>query len=160
MSHRAQTLARRFELANERFVAVVNGLSPEQWRHVCADDGRSVAALAHHVAEMYAMEAAAFAAIAAGRPLPPIERDAHDRANLARAERDVGCSQQDVATLATGNAAAAAAIVGGLTDEELSLSGVFAAWMPALAADEWIERVLIGHVERHLATIEAAVALA
>ena len=27
-------------------------------------------------------------------------------------------------------------------------------------ADEWIERVLIGHVERHLATIEAAVALA
>ena len=156
MSEHAAALAGQFELANEQFIATIVGLSDAQWGRPCPDDGRSVAEVAHHIVDGYTMETSAFAAIAAGQPPPPLVREDHDRANAQRAARVAGCTQDEVVALARREAAAAAAFVRSLTDDQLAREGAYVDWAPPMSVAQWVERVLVGHVQVHLAGIRAA----
>lgn len=64
----------------------------------------------------------------------------------------------DALALLRANAAAAAAEARGFTPEHLRRSGRYIAELPAWTLDEWLERMLIGHVTGRLRSIRAAVA--
>lgn len=156
MSERARELADRFLEASEAFAAEVERLSPAQWRAFCPGEGRTAAALARHVAWGYEVEIEAFRAMAEGRPVPTWTAEALDRANAEAGQMDAACDQAETIALLRRHAAAAAAVVRGLTDARLARGGVYVEGFPSETVEVWIAEVLIGHPGMHLPAIRAA----
>ena len=159
MSERARELADRFERVAEAFAAEVERFPPERWRAFAPEEGRTVAALAHHVAWAYEVEIAAFRAMAEGRPVPSWSKESLARANAEAGRANAACDQAETVGLLRRNATAAAAVVRGLTDEQLARTGVYEEGAPAETVELWVAEVLIGHPGVHLPAIRAAVPL-
>ncbi|HUZ00810.1 MAG TPA: DinB family protein [Thermomicrobiaceae bacterium] len=156
MSARARELAERFEQASESFAAAVERLSDEEWHTRCPGEERTVAALAHHVAWGYAVEARAFRAIALGEPVEGWTRAGLDRVNADQGQEYAQCDRAETVALLRRQAASAADFVRALTDEQLDRSGVYLEGVTARTVEQWIARVLIGHPGAHLASIWTA----
>lgn len=158
MTGRAAALAERFEQAAAEFAAAVEGLSDEQWRLFCPDEGRSVGVVARHVAAAIPFEMAIFREIAAGRQPATITWSELDAMNADDAAAWAGCAQNETLALLRDHAAAAAAELRGWDDTQLARTGKYieearAPW----TVERWIERVLIGHIRGHLQSIRAVV---
>jgi uncharacterized damage-inducible protein DinB len=154
---RVEALARRLEQANAELIGVVASCPDDRWRARCEDGGRTVNVVAHHVATGHVAIAEWVQSLAAGQPVS-VAADTIHAANDAHAIANAGVSRDDVLTLLQANGPAAAAIVRGLTDEQLERSaplGIFGG--KETSAGELAERVLIGHVHAHLRDIRAAV---
>jgi hypothetical protein len=76
--------------------------------------------------------------------------------NAKHAKEYAGCSKAEVLEQLRTKGTEAAAMVRGLSDEQLDRSAVALQGMPAVSAAQMIERVLIGHVRSHLASIAGA----
>ena len=159
MSERARALAEQFERAVAEFSGVVEGLSDEQWRTLCASEERAVGVLARHVAVAIPFEMVVFREIAAGRQPTTITRAHLAEMNAEDAELWAECTKDETLALLRGNAAVAAAEVRRLSDEQLTREGKYVEEIPgAWTVDQWIERILISHVSGHLECILAALA--
>jgi hypothetical protein len=156
MSARARELADRFQQVSEAFADEVARLSPLQWRAFSPEEGRTVAALAHHVAWAYEAEIEAFRAMAEGRAVPSWTEESLDQANVEAGQAFAACDQVETIELLRANATLAAAVVRELTDEQLARTGVYIEGEPAERVEVWIEDVLIGHPGMHLPAIRAA----
>jgi hypothetical protein len=156
MSARAHALADRFQQVAEAFALEVERLSPQQWQASCPEEGRTVAALAHHVAWAYMVEMEAFLAMAEARPARSWSKEALARANAELGDIHAACNQVETVQLLRRNAAEAAARVRQLTDAHLACTGIYEEEAPAETVDVWIDEVLIGHPGRHLPAIRAA----
>jgi uncharacterized damage-inducible protein DinB len=159
MSDRAESLARRFEQANDEFVAVAARLADDQWHTLCSTEQSTVAALAHHVAVAYPFQIRAFAAIANGAPGDPLTWDWLANVNAAAAAANAACDRAGTVGVLRDNAARAAAAVRTFDDVQLSRTGRYIDGLPALTIDQWLRHVLIGHITSHLASIRAALDL-
>ena len=156
MSARARELADRFQQVSDAFADEVELLSPSQWRAFSPEEGRTVAALVHHVAWAYEAEIEAFRAMAEGRPVPSWTEESLDEANAEAGRAFAACDQAETVALLRANATTAAAVVRGLTDEQLARTGVYIEGEPAEGVEVWIEEVLIEHPGMHLPAIRAA----
>ena len=112
--------------------------------------------MAHHVAWAYEAEIEAFRAMAEGRPVPSWTEESLDQANAEAGRTHAVCDQAETIALLRRNAAAAAAVVQELTDEQLARSGVYIEGEPAERVGVWIEDVLIGHPGMHLPAMRVA----
>ena len=157
MSQRAGALADQFAQVSEAFAAEMERLSPEQWRAFSAEEGRTVAALARHVAWAYEFEMDVFAAIAAGRRYQTSTHESIAAINAADGEAYAECDQAETVALLRRNSGMVAAAIRALTDQQLARTGVFLEELPAASVDGWIELVLIGHPQWHLESIRAAI---
>lgn len=156
MADRSRVLGEQFEQAVSEFIDTVEGLSEEQWRTLCPNEERSIGVLTRHVASGIGFEMDVFREIADGVQPDTISRSelAEMNARDAEAWRDV--SKDETLTLLRGNAATAAAEVRQLSEEQLARSGRFITDIPdAWTVEQWIDRVLIGHVSGHLESIHA-----
>jgi uncharacterized damage-inducible protein DinB len=159
MGERAETLAQRFEQANNDLIAAVDGLSDSQWQALNKDAGWSVGVTAHHVAVSHPAVAGLVQAIGSGQPLPPITLDMLNQGNAQHARESAGCTKQETLDLLRANGAAAAAVVRGLSDDQLDRTGTMPAFGDApISAQQVIERILIGHPGMHLPGIRTATA--
>ncbi len=159
MSERARALAEQFERAVGEFIDVVEGLSDEQWRTLCTNEERAVGVLARHVAAGIPFEMAVFREIAAGQQPSTTTRAQLAEMNAGDAERWARCAKDETLALLRDNAAVAAAEVRQLSDEQLARAGRYIEEIPgAWTLDQWVERILIGHVSGHLQSIRAALA--
>jgi len=158
MSERAAALAARFEATNEALIAAVQRLSEADWRATCPGEGWSVGVTAHHVAGYHLPVAQLAQGIAQGAALPEITREQIDAGNAQHAREHANCTRAETLALLRRDGAAAAAIIRGLTDEQLDRTAPLAAFggAPWSAADV-IERILIGHPQAHLASIQQAI---
>lgn len=157
MSRRAHTLAEQFEQANAEFMSFVARISDDEWRLLCPSEGRTVAALAHHVAAGYPFEIRVFNAIVAGKPLPVLSRAALDAMNAADGVAHAGSDRAETLELLRANGASAATFVRDLNDDDLTRTGAYIEGILAMSVDQWIERVLIGHIRGHLASMRTVV---
>ena len=83
---RAEQYAAQFAAANEEVIALVTGCTAEQWRRRCVDEERSVAAVAHHIADVNAAFTKMVARLASGATYTPnISMDEIDRSNAQHA---------------------------------------------------------------------------
>jgi hypothetical protein len=158
MGARADALAEQFERANNDIVALVEGCSEEALRSSTSAEQWSVAVTAHHVASSHEAIAGFLGLIANGQELPPITPEMMDQINAQHAQQYANCGRQETLDLLRANAAAAASVVRGLSDEQLDRT----APMPFLGGAPWstqqcIENVLIGHVLDHGGSIRTSV---
>jgi hypothetical protein len=157
MTGKAEQLVQQLEQANADLLATIEGSTDEQWRKRVDSDGRTVCVLAHHIAGSEVIVADWVRAIAAGQPIS-VSGDAIDDANRNHAERHADIGRDDVVERVRRNGQKAADILRGLNDEELSRSAPIAfLGGQELTAQQFAERILIGHVRGHLNDIRTAI---
>ena len=161
MADRSPRLAAQFEQAVSEFIGTVEGLTEEQWRVLCPNEARSVGVLARHVASGIEFEMAVFREIAEGIQPGTISGSALAEMNAQDAEAWREVPKDETLTLLRGNAVAAAAQVRHLSEQQLARSGRYITDSPdAWTVEQWIERLLIGHVRGHLESIRAVLGAA
>lgn len=159
MSSRSQTLSEQFERANDEFMRFVESLSEDDFRRICPAEQRTLAALARHVAQGCLVELRHFRAIADGEPLDVWTKAEVDRINSESGERYATADRNETLEMLRRNSEEVAQFVAGLTDEQLSRVGEYVDWIPEMSVDQWVERVLIGHIVGHQAGMQAEVDL-
>lgn len=159
MTERAAILAEQIERAVAGFSAELTGLSEEQWRTFCPNEGRSVGVVARHVAKGIPFEMDHFRIIAAGHQSPIHTMAENVAMNAADAEAWADCTKDDTLALLQEYAAAAAAEVRQWDDQQLARTGKYYEGGPEdRTVAQWIERTLIGHINDHLQSIRASLA--
>jgi hypothetical protein len=156
-SPKAQSLAEQFSLANEAFMSFVEGLSDEELRRVCPNEQRTLAALARHVAGGILFELRSFKGIANGVPLPVVTKEQIDRLNAEHGEQFTNADREETLEMLRENGKTAVEWASGLSDEQLQRVGAYIDWVPEMTLEQWIERVLIGHIRMHQASMLAIV---
>jgi len=157
MNTHVEELARRFETANQAMITVVEQLDDAGMRAHCATEQCTAAALAAHVGEAHPVIADWVRAAAAGEPLPGITMADIDRINAEQAIANAECSKETALAQLRTNGAAAAAMLRTLQDGDLERTTPFALFGGSeVSVRTLIERVLIGNVESHLPSLQAA----
>jgi len=160
---RAARYAAEFEAAQERLIRRLESLTDEQWRRPGRnypqrlnqeDERRTVGVIAHHVAIAAPRLLERIQALAEGRPLPPLAPEAVSRDNDRHAAEHAGVTREEVLRLLREQRPRIAAALRAIPDHCLDRSGPSPAG--PLTVGERIERVLIGHIDAHLGSIEAA----
>ncbi len=156
MGARAEGLAKQFEAKAAEFTTTVESLTDAEWKKASAEQW-PVGVAAHHVAGAHEPIAGIVKAVATGGPLPGLSMADIDRGNAQHAKEHANCTKAETLALHKKGAAAAAAVVRGLSDAELDRSSVILKDMPAMSAQQAVENILINHVKSHLDNIRAAV---
>jgi hypothetical protein len=153
VSELAQALAERFERANAEVIAAVERWPEEAWRATPPGEEWSVGLIAHHIGNGHAVIQRTLQPAAAGQSLPPPLGPGHNE-RYAREHAD--CTREEVLDQLRRNGASAAGFVRGLRDEELDRPVPSRDGSRTWRLEEMVERLLIGHVEEHLASIRRA----
>ena len=155
---RGQALAEAFTAANNQVITLVEGVSDEQWRNICEGETWSVGVTARHIAASHAGIAGFVRAVAEGQGPPPLDPAAIHQGNAEHAHAHANCTRAEVLDLLRTGGAEGAATLRGLTDAQLANSTpiAFAGGQPWTAA-EIAERIMIGHMQMHLPSIQAAI---
>ena len=156
MGERSEALAKRFEQINGDLIELVESLSTDEWQATCKGETWSVGVTAHHIAYDQAHIVEWFQAIANGRPLPPAAPGGLDASTARHAAEHASCTKEETLDLLRRDGEAAARAVRELTDEQLDRQAPVTDGRPALTAGGVIERILMGHVLGHGASIRAA----
>jgi len=154
MSARTEALASEFESLSNDAIAFVRSCPDATWKAVCPDDARTVGVVAHHVATGDVPISQLVLAVAKGQPVPPITMEMIDQANAQHAAQHANVTKEETVAALQENAKAAAALVRGLSDEELDRSATVVGnqW----TAEDVINNILINHVRHHLNTMQQA----
>jgi hypothetical protein len=154
MSARSEALAAEFEAASNDAVAFVRSCSDAKWKAVCPDDDRTVGVVAHHMATGDVPISQLVETVAKGRAMPNLTIEMINQGNAQHAAQFANVTKDETITALQENAKAAAALVRGLNDEELSRSASVLGnqW----TAEDVINIVLINHIRGHLNSIQQA----
>lgn len=157
MNARVEALAKQFEAKAAEMTATIEKLTDADWKKVTAAEKWTVGVTAHHVAQGHEVIAGLVKTVAAGQSVPNLTMAMIDDMNARHAKEHAGCTKAETLALHQKGAAAAAALVRGLSDADLDRSGVVLSGVPAMTTQQVIEGVLIGNVASHLASIKATV---
>jgi hypothetical protein len=117
---------------------------------------RSVGVVMHHVAIAHPVIAAWVTAAARGQDVG-VERGWFDQLNAQHAREQANCTKAKTRDLLRRNGEAAARVVRALDDAQLDSSATIITGMLPMTDQQVTERILIGHVRGHLATIRTAI---
>ena len=156
MAARAEALAQQFETKAREATSVIERLSDADWKKVTAAEKWPVGVVAHHIAVAHEILAGIVKNVAEGKAGPSIRMADLDAMNAKHAHDFAGCSKAETLALHQKNAAAAAAVVRGLGDQQLGKSAVVITEAPAMSAEQ-LSALLSGHVDEHLASIRKTV---
>jgi hypothetical protein len=157
---RGPELAAELEAANRELIELVERLTPAQWRLRGAnapgwdfgeDEARTVGQIALHSANQHLIQMELVRTIAAGETPGTGRSDAHSLEAAANPEPD----RREVLRLLADNGTAAAAMLRGLSEEQLARRYTFRGW--TMSAEELAEQDQVGHVRWHLASIRATI---
>jgi hypothetical protein len=151
MTTRAETLATRFEQANNDVIRTVEGLTDVQWHTQTGEEGWTVGVVAHHIADAHEKVVGLAEMVAHSKPVPPLTIEVIHQGNAAHAQAHAHTSK----ALLRKNGAAAARTVRGLADDQLRRTAPVIG--NSMSAEQVIEGILIGHPQGHLASIRKAI---
>lgn len=157
MATRAKDLADQFEAINGEYLAVVRGMSDEQWRGECPADGRTVGVVAHHMATVQGAMAGMIAAATGADGLAlSISADDIERMNADHARDHAGVGREETLEALRTSGEAFVGAVRPLSDADLERGvGMLAGF--ELTVGQVMEHAVIGHAAEHLAAIRGAV---
>ena len=155
MSARAERLAQEFSAANDELLGMLERATPEQWLSLTSDERelRSVAVIAHHVAEAHVRIARRVEAFATGRSVPARRPELFDARNAAEARDNPEPDQRATIERLRTTGAAVYELIGALSDDDLERTGAEDAGAESLTTAQVIELRQIGHVRSHLVSI-------
>ena len=159
MASRAEALADRIEEGAAGLMALVEGLTTEEWAMpVSATDRRTVGQIVNHVALVYPIEVDLARAIAGGNAVTDVTWAvvAELNANHAREYADV--TKEAALERLRENSRAAAAATRTFTDEELDRAAPFAlSYLAPVTAQFVLEDHAVRHSWHHLHRIRACI---
>jgi Mycothiol maleylpyruvate isomerase N-terminal domain len=157
MGAKAEALAKQFEAKVQEATAVLETLSEADWRKVTDAEKWSVGVTAHHVAGSHEPIAGIVAAVATGQSTGNFTMDMLHEMNAKHAKEHANCTRAETIELHRKGAAAATAVVLGLSDEQLAKSGPVLAGMPPMTAEQVVTGILINHIDDHFGSIRKTV---
>ncbi|HYT12504.1 MAG TPA: DinB family protein [Candidatus Nitrosopolaris sp.] len=159
---RSAALANQFEAAQKSFIRLVESLSEEQWwfqgvntpgiRLNDEDETRRVGVIAHHVASTQPWIMGRIRAILEDKPTPPVDFKV---INSEHAAEHIDATKAEVLDLLRENLQRIASEVRSIPDPLLDKERHFPTG--TMTVEQRIERVLIGHMAAHQASIEATI---
>jgi predicted lipoprotein len=154
-----EKLATKFEEANDKVIATVEGASNEQWKLKAAEGWPSGVTL-HHIAESYAGLTQMVKAVAEGTELPHLTKEMLDQGNAEHATRAADATQAETAQILRESGKEASAMLRSLSDAEFSRRAAMPLGGAEMSAQEIAEAVLLGHGLGHLKGVQEAFATA
>ena len=157
MGAKAEALAKQYETKVQEATGVIEKLSDADWKKVTAAEKWPVGVTAHHVAGAHEPIADIVKTVASGQSMPHFTMQMLDEMNAKHAKDFAACTKAETLALHKKGAAAAAAVVRGLSDEQLAKSGTVLAGMPAMSAEQIVTGILINHIDDHFGSIRKTV---
>ena len=157
MGAKSEALAKQYEAKVQEASGVLEGLSDADWKKTTAAEKWTVGVVAHHVAGGHEGIAGIIKTVAGGQSIPNFTLDALHEMNAKHAHEVSNAGQTETIALHKKNAAAAAAVVRGLSDADLERSGTVLTGMPAMSVEQIVTNILINHVDEHVRNIRTAV---
>ncbi len=145
----------QFTALNHEIIAFVERCPDPLWRTACANDGRTVAVVAHHIASSHELVMQLVQLVADGQPLPALSTEIFDAANAQHAQHAANCTQPEVIALLRAKGQSVATALSELTAEQLARTAHIAFANATMRAQDVIEHILIGHAQLHFANIQA-----
>jgi len=158
MGAKGEALATQFEAKAQEAAGVLEQLTEADWKKVTAAEKWSVGVTAHHVAGSHEPIAEILKTVASGQSMPTFTMDMLNDMNATHAKDFANCTKTETIALHRKGAAAAAAVVRGLSDDQLAKSGTVLAGMPAMSAEQIVTGILINHIDDHFGSIRKTVA--
>jgi len=157
MGAKAEALAKQFEAKVQEATVVLETLSDADWRKITDAEKWPVGVTAHHVAGSHEPTAGIVTAVATGQSMGNFTMDMLHEMNARHATEHANCTKAETIELHRKGAAAAAAVVLGLSDEQLAKSGPVLAGMPPMTAEQVVTGILINHIDDHFGSIRKTV---
>jgi len=157
MAGKGDALAKQFEAKVQEATAVLEKLSEADWKKKTSGEQWTVGVVAHHVAGGHEGISGIIKTVAAGQSMPNFTLDALHEMNAKHAQEFANTTKAETVALHKKNAAAAAAVVRGLSDADLGRSGTVLSGMPAMTVEQIVTNILINHVDEHVRSIRTAV---
>jgi Mycothiol maleylpyruvate isomerase N-terminal domain len=157
MGAKAEALAKQFEAKAHEATAVLEKLRDTDWSKLTEAEKWSVGVTAHHVAGSHQPIADIIKTVAAGQSIPNFTMDMLHEMNARHAKDLAGCTKAETIDLHKKGVAAAAAVVRGLSDEQLAKSGTVMTGAPPMTAEQVITAILIHHIDDHFGSIRKTV---
>jgi hypothetical protein len=157
MGAKGEMLAKQFEAKAQEAAAVVEKLSDADWRKVTEAEKWTVGVTAHHLAGAFEPVAGIITAIVSGQLPGNFSRAMLDEMNAKHAKEYANCSKAETIALLKKGAPVAAAVVRGLSDDQLAKSGTVFTDAPPLTAEQVVMGGLITHIDEHFGSIRKTV---
>lgn len=157
MGAKSEALARQFGVKVHEAMATLENLSGADWKKMTEAEKWSVGVTAHHVAGALEAVAGIVKALASGQSRGELTRAMLDESNAAHAKERANCSKAETIALLEKGAAAAAAAVRGLNDDQLATSGTVFAEVPPMTVEQLVIAGLITHIDEHFGSIRKTV---
>lgn len=145
----------QFTALNQEIIAFVERCPATLWRTPCANDGRTVAVVAHHIAASHEPVMQLAQMVADGQPLPTLSYEMFDAMNAQHAQGAADCTQQEVIALLQEKGQAVAMALGQLHPDQLARTAHITFANATMRAEDVIEHVLLGHARMHFANMQA-----
>jgi hypothetical protein len=157
MGARSEAFAKQFERKAQEAAALIEKLSDADWKKVTDGERWPVGVTAHHAAEALEPIANMLTAVASGQSHDTFTMAMLDEMNAQHAKEHANCTKAETLALLQQGTATAAAVVRGLSDEQLTTSGTISTDWPPMTVEQLITVGLIGHADDHFASIRRTV---
>ena len=157
MGAKSEALAKQFEAKVQEATAELEKLSEADWKKTTSGETWTVGVVAHHVAGGHEGIAGIIKTVAGGQSIPNFTLDVLHEMNAKHAKEFAGATKAETVALHKKNAGAAAAVVRGLSDDDLARTGTVLTGMPAMSVEQIVTNILINHVDEHVRNIRTAV---
>jgi len=157
MGAKSDALAKQFEAKVQEVTTGLEKLSDADWKKRTSGETWTVGVVAHHLAGGHEGIAGIIKTVAAGQSIPNFTLDKLHEMNAKHAQDFSNVSKGETVALHKKNAAAAAAVVRGLSDADLAKSGTVLTGMPPMTVEQIVTNILINHVDEHYRSIRTTV---
>ena len=157
MKAKSEGLAKHFEAKAQEAVTVIERLSDADWNKVTAAERWTVGVTAHHLAGAFEPVSGIITGIVSGTLPGGFSRGMLDEMNARHAQEHAHCTRPETIALFKKGASMAAAVVRGLSDDQLAKSGAVFTDAPPMTADQLVMGGLISHIDEHVGSIRKTV---
>jgi hypothetical protein len=157
MGAKGEAFAKQIEAKAKEAAAVIEKLTEADWRKVTEAEKWAVGVTAHHLAGGLEAVAGIVSGIVAGHAPGNFTMGMLDQMNAQHAKEHANCNKAETAALLKKGAATAAAVVRGLSDDQLAKSGVVFTDAPPMTAEQLVQRGLVSHIDEHFGSIRKTV---
>jgi hypothetical protein len=156
MGAKSEALAKQLETKAREAAAVLERLSDADWNKLTAAERWSVGVTAHHLAGAFEPVSDLVAAVVAGLS-GTLTSAMLDEINARHAKEHAHCTKAETIELLQRGATLAAAMIRGLSDDQLARSGTALVDAPPMTAEQLITRGLLSHIDEHFGSIRQTV---
>ena len=157
MAAKGEALAKQFEAKAQEATTVLERLSDADWKKTTSAEKWTVGVVAHHMAGAHEAIAGIVKTVVSGQSMPNFTMDMLHDMNAKHAQEHAKATKAETVALHKKSAAAAAAVLRGLSDADFAKNGTVLAGMPAMSAEQVVGGILLRHIDEHLGSIRATV---